>query len=243
MICTWHNPFSTHILNPIRESFNRLFYPEICIGCGFDVIPTNQNLCFDCLQKLPKTGYFNQPQNLVEQIFWGRAPVTKAAALFYFTKQSLLQHLIFNLKYKNKPEIGITLGRLLGLELKQSTLYQHIDYLVPLPLHPEKQFQRGYNQAETICNGIQETWPIPINNTTLVRIHKTTTQTKENRVNRWQNMSEAFAIQNNDLEGKHVLLIDDIITTGATLEASAIQLFKGMASSVNIATIAYTIIQ
>lgn len=198
-------------------------------------------LCAKCLHRLPETHFFEQPGNTVEKIFYGRVPVAHAGAGFYFTKSSLLQHLLMELKYRNNREAGKVLGRLLGNMLSHTGRFPGEIALIPLPLHPEKEFKRGYNQATIICEGICETWPQTLLTDVVIRRKFTETQTNQNRLSRWQNMKDVFAITEPDtVAGRQVLLVDDVITTGATLEACARVLIEAGAS-VSIATVAYTV--
>ena len=153
-------------------------------------------------------------------MFWGRLPVAAAHSEFYFAKESLIQHLIHQLKYKGNQQIGMYLGELTGNSLLDSNRFKGLDYLVPLPLYPNKERKRGYNQAAVICEGMSSVMNVPVLLNNIVRRHSTETQTKKHRTERWENVSGSFMV--NDpakLEGKNILLIDDVITTGATLEA------------------------
>lgn len=177
-------------------------------------------LCFECINNLPHTQYAKFENNPIEKIFWGRLPIQAAFAEFYFDKESLIQHLIHQLKYKGNTQIGIFLGEMMGNSISNSPLYKNIDALIPLPLFPDKERKRGYNQAKVICDGISNTTNIPVLNNIVIRQRFTETQTRKHRTERWQNVAESFALNNSEvLEGKHILLVDDVITTGATLEA------------------------
>lgn len=219
----------------------QLFYPHHCTGCGSDLVKEDELLCAKCLHQLPQTHFFEQPGNTVEKIFHGRVPVAQAGAGFYFTKSSLLQHLLMELKYRNNSEAGKVLGRLLGHMLSNTDRFPGEMALIPLPLHPEKEFKRGYNQATIICEGIRETWSQTLLTNVVIRRKFTETQTNQNRLSRWQNMKDVFAITEPDaVAGRQVLLVDDVITTGATLEACARVLIEAGAN-VSIATVAYTV--
>ncbi len=197
-----------------------LFYPHVCTGCGSDLLHKNNLLCVRCINDLPGTGFAPHAGNPIEKIFWGRIPVAAAHSQFYFSKESLIQHLIHQLKYKNNTAIGMYLGELLGNTLLQSKRFENIDYLIPLPLYADKERQRGYNQAAVICNGISAVMNTPVLNGNVLRQRFTETQTRKHRIERWENVEGSFIISNAAaLSGKSILLIDDVITTGATLEA------------------------
>jgi ComF family protein len=216
-----------------------LFFPKPCPGCGAHSQPESF-ICHSCRAALPVTGFINQPGNPVEKIFYGRVPVEAAAALFYFTKNGLLQHILFALKYRNQPEAGRLLGRMMGEAIDGSGRFAGVDLLMPLPLHPRKEKQRGYNQAAILCEAICAVTRIPVCSDILIRRQFTRTQTHQDRLHRWQNMEQVFALSNPSvLYNRRVLLIDDVITTGATLEASAV-LLTGAGCRLSVLTAAYT---
>ena len=204
---------------PFRYFLNNLlavFYPHYCEGCGSDVVRDDHFLCARCLHQLPETHFFEAPENPIEKIFYGRLHLQQAGATFYFTKNSLLQHLLVQLKYKGNKESGYFLGRMLGYSLQKTERFNDVDIIVPLPLNKKKEFIRGYNQAEIICKGIQSVWYKPILNKAIERIRFTESQTHQNRASRWQNMEGVFSICDiSAIQHKHILLIDDVITTGA----------------------------
>jgi ComF family protein len=219
-----------------------LFFPHTCAGCGTDVIDNDQLLCLHCLNDLPATNFFNQPNNPVEQVFYGRIPVANAAAGYFFTKDSLLQNLIAQLKYRGNKQIGLYLGQLLGNLLIKSDRFKQVDALVPLPLNPRREKNRGYNQATMLCNGISSVWKKPVIEKAVVRRVYTETQTHKGRISRWENMDGIFEVINpSALENKHILLVDDVVTTGATLEACGSEILKVNDTTLSIATLAYTI--
>jgi ComF family protein len=229
------------MLSNITNDFLHLFFPHNCEGCGTDVLQHDQLLCAACKEKLPQTGYCITPHNPVEKVFYGRLPLQAAAAAWHFTKASLLQHLVFQLKYRNNPAIGVYLGRLLGHELMHAPAFNTIQALVPMPLHPKKQHVRGYNQAQAICQGITAVWHKPIVTTAIVRASFTDTQTHHNRLERWENMKNVFQLQQPGLiQGKHVLLVDDVITTGASIEACGNVLLQATDSLLSVAALAFT---
>lgn len=229
-------------LNTYTKDIMHLFFPHYCEGCCSDVVEEKQLLCLKCLSSLPETNFFDSPGNPVEKTFYGRAEIRSAGAAYYFTKDSLIQHLITQLKYHGNKEIGIYLGRLTALQLSKSNRFNAIDYIIPLPLNQKKLQQRGYNQAALICEGMSSILDIPVLHKAVDRKLFTETQTKKDRVSRWQSMQDVFEVKSTaSLENKHVLLVDDIITTGATLEACGATLLKVPELKLSIATVAWTI--
>lgn len=208
------------VLKTLLGNTLHLFYPHVCTGCGSDLLAENNLLCLRCINELPNTNFAIHPGNPIEKIFWGRIPVTAAHSQFYFSKESLIQHLIHQLKYKNHMAIGFYMGELMGNSLLQSGRFNTIDYLVPLPLYSDKEKKRGYNQATIICNGVSAAMQVPVLTGNVSRQRFTATQTRKHRTERWKNVEGSFIINNPDaLMGKRILLVDDVITTGATLEA------------------------
>jgi ComF family protein len=229
-------------MNPMQiiRNFFGLLYPKLCEACGNTLNAHEDVLCLSCLYHLPRTHYWNEPGNPAEQIFWGRAPVEHACAFFFFGKGSRYRHLLHKLKYGQRPEIGIALGRLLGEELKKAPFYQTIDTIVPVPLHPKKQYKRGYNQSEKIAAGIAQATGWTVNRSALVRTAFTDSQTRKSRIERWENVSNVFLLKDPDaLKNKQVLLVDDVLTTGATLEACILQLQRAEGCKISVATLAY----
>ncbi len=227
-------------LASITRSFSHLFFPDLCYGCGTDLVNHRQMLCLRCLKNLPYTNYHLLQGNPVEKIFWGRLPVENAASLFYFTKGSIVEKLLHQLKYRGKKEIGIYCGRLIGSALKESSSFMSIDSIVPLPLHRKKQHKRGYNQAKLICDGMSLVMNRPVLDQLIERVSETETQTHKNRIERWENMKDRFRLVQGTLPGnQHILLVDDVITTGATLEACAAELVKA-GFRVSIISLAYS---
>lgn len=225
----------------IIQSLSHIFFPHVCVGCGSDLISEEQMLCIQCISQLPVTNFQLHNNNPVEKIFWGRANISSASCQYYFTKSSILQHILHQFKYKGKKDIGIYFGRVMGNSLCQSNRFNTVDALVPMPLFASRQKRRGYNQAGVLCEGISSIMNIPVLDNVIERVVATTTQTQKNRIERWQNISGKFELQNeNVLINKHLLLVDDVITTGATLDACANTLLKVEGVQVSIATLAYT---
>lgn len=199
-----------------------LFYPRVCAACGDALLKDEETICLKCRYLLPKTGYEMNPNNPLAQGFYGRVNFHAVTACFFFAKQGKVQHLIHELKYKGNWEAGVFLGQQLGETIKNAPLFQGIDYLVPVPLHPKREKKRGYNQSMMIARGISEATGIPIGDKYLIRVVNTATQTKKSKEERFQNVKDIFQVcHTEELQGKHILLIDDVLTTGATLESCA----------------------
>jgi len=219
-----------------------LFYPRICIACGNTLFRHEETLCTYCLFHLSKTNFHKEADNPVSRIFWGRVPLTSAAACYHFGKGGKVQHLIHQLKYKDHQEIGVYIGKLYGLELRESSFFSGVDTVIPVPLHRSKQRKRGYNQSEQFAIGLCSSMSAKLDVHSLYRTFASETQTRKSRFSRWENVKEIFAIRDEEtLQGKHLLLVDDVITTGATIEACASMLLKVPKVKVSVAAIACTI--
>lgn len=229
------------LISPLNDLLH-LFFPHVCAGCSSDVLDNKHLLCLRCLTELPVTNFFNQPSNPVEIKFYGRLQVQNGAAGYFFTKDSLLETLIYQLKYRGNKDIGFYLGQLLGNFLAGSDRYSDIDAMVPLPLNPRRQKKRGYNQATALCKGIAAVWQKPVIENAVIRKVNTQTQTRKGRVSRWQNMDGVFdVIKPAAIKGKQILLVDDVVTTGASLEACGSEILKVPGTALSIATLACTI--
>jgi ComF family protein len=228
-----------YIVTYLRD-FTALFYPDYCVGCGRILVRGEKNLCMYCLSSLPKTNFHTCKDNPVEMAFAGRAPVFRATAFCFFLRENMIQRIIHQLKYKGNSEIGFYLGCLLGLDLLEDADFRSVDSIVPVPLHPKKQKKRGYNQSECIGRGIAKSMSKQMDTTSLVRVTNTSTQTRKARYSRWENVSEIFRLTYPEqVSGKHILLVDDVITTGATLEAAAQLLLALPDTKVSIAALGY----
>jgi ComF family protein len=217
-----------------------LFFPSNCLVCGKRLPSPASVICFECEIKMPRTGFGDQMDNPVNKIFWGRVPVRCATSLFRFEKGSAFQTLLHDLKYRGNRNIGIYLGRLLGQELK-NTSFACCDLLIPVPLHRKRFNQRGYNQSEIIARGVADIIAIPLAVNLIKRNANTLSQTSMNRQERFENMASAFTVSRAtvDLFDKKVLLIDDVVTTGATLEACSQVLLGNFRCHIFIATVSY----
>lgn len=229
------------LLKEIKDSLLHLAFPHVCEGCGTDNLQTEHLLCLRCTSSLPSTNFHLHTSNPIEKIFWGRIPVTYATAQYYFTKESLMQHLMHQFKYKGNKEVGIFLGKLMGWAMAESNRFTYINALIPLPLHKSKEHKRGYNQAAVLCEGISSVLNKPVWKDIVIRPEQTETQTKKRRIERWQNMEGKFELVNSfAIENKHVLLVDDVVTTGATLEACGSELLKAKNLQLSIATLCFS---
>ncbi|HNQ69170.1 MAG TPA: ComF family protein [Bacteroidales bacterium] len=221
------------------EDFWFLFFPHVCEACGTALHKNEGPVCFKCLYELPRTDYSSDLDNPIVQLFTGRIKIEKATALFSFHKGSRFRKLLHSLKYKNKPEIGILLGKELGADMLKSKNFKDIDFILPVPLHTNRLKQRGYNQSEMIGQGISAVTKIPLLINSLVRNKETVTQTKMTKEERWNNVSGKFSINDSELlKNKHVLLVDDVLTTGSTIEACGEVLLEVEGLKLSIAVLA-----
>jgi ComF family protein len=224
-------------LNEIKESVIHLLFPHVCTGCGSDILSKENSLCMRCIDAMPETNFEIHPNNPVEKTFWGRLPLTAATAQFYFTKESLMQHLMHQFKYKSNSDLGLQLGRIMGYQINKSNRFT-VDALIPLPLFPAKEKRRGYNQATVLCRGMAEMMKVPVIDNAIIRPQHTETQTKKGRIERWKNMEGKFILKDAAaIRNKHLLLVDDVVTTGATLEACGHELLQVENVKLSVATL------
>ena len=229
-------------LKELGTGLAHLLYPRLCEGCSKPLVAGEQVLCISCSLEIAETGYHDVPGNDTGLRLAGRIPFAYATSLAYFTNDGLLQHLVHGLKYKGKKENGYYLGRRMGLSLQKTPWARSVHVVIPVPLHPHKQAARGYNQSMVIAEGIAGVLQIPASGKILLRTRNTGTQTRKTRIERVNNMNEAFSINNTAaLKEKHVLLCDDVLTTGATLEACALALLAEKSIKISIATIGIAI--
>jgi len=221
------------------KDFFLLIYPDICMACGNPLYRHEKCICSLCLHHLPQTDFHLNKDNPVSRMFWGRVNLESATSFLYYNKGGKVQQLIHQLKYKNQKQLGIYMGALYGKILKNSGFFDNLDTVVPVPLHPKKKRQRGYNQSDLIAEGMAGAMKVNVDKNTLFRSISSQTQTKKSRYSRYQNVSTVFNIKNNHLlGGKHILLVDDVITTGSTIEScvNALQQIPGL--KVSVASIA-----
>ena len=221
--------------------FKKLFYPEVCLACNNPLFSDEEVICLRCERKLPKTNFHLDPINPVIKHFWGKVPVKAATAFYHFAKGGKVQHLIHQLKYKHHPEVGVKVGKIMGVELSKSSWFTDLDLVLPVPLHRNKERMRGYNQSAMFASGLALALGITASTTLLVRSKFTDTQTRKHRFERFENVNSVFEISDRELlKNKNVLLVDDVITTGSTLCACAEAILEIPGTSVSIAAIAQT---
>lgn len=220
------------------SSLLHLFYPRLCEGCSKPLLLSEKVLCIGCTPHIPRTEYHHIPGNDTAARFAGRVPFQHATTFAYFTPDGLLQHLLHQLKYKDKQEIGIYLGKQFGYDLLETDWAKNIDLILPVPLHPKKEAERGYNQSKLIAEGMSDSLHIPVLTDALYRTRHTESQTKKSRAERIENMQDAFGAKHiQRLQHKHVLIVDDVLTTGATLESCALALSDVPGIQVSFGTI------
>lgn len=220
--------------------FVSLLFPELCAACRESLMANEHLICTECRYSLPFTNFHLQPDNIVAQQFWGKIQLEVAYSLYYFSKGGKIQNLMHQFKYKGMKHIGNLLGNIAGDQLIKNKVFNTVDFIVPVPLHKKRLLQRGYNQSACFAEGLAEKLNAEVEINNLVRVTATETQTHKSRFARFENMQEVFTIANPEkLMNKHVLLVDDVITTGSTLEACGAQLLKIPGLKLSIATIAY----
>ena len=221
------------------SDFVALFFPNHCLGCSNSLYRGEEILCTHCILELPKTKYHEQIDNVIKSRLSGRIQLGYAMAFLRFRKTGIVQHLLHQLKYNNHPEIGVRLGLLYGKDLVDSGYSMKFDLIIPIPLHRSRKRKRGYNQSAKFAEGLSKSMQIPWDENIVERKIKTTTQTRKTKIERWENVKDVFLIkQPEKVIDKRILLIDDVITTGATLEACGHQLIQFGCSELSIACLA-----
>ena len=228
------------LLRGYLSDFVSLLFPELCPACQASLVANEYIICSDCRYNLPYTNFHLQADNIVAQQFYGKLKVEAAYALYYFTKGGKVQNLMHHFKYKGMQRIGNLLGNIAGTQLTQNPAFNTVDLIIPVPLHKKRLRERGYNQSVRFAEGLAEKLPAVVEDNNLQRKVATATQTHKSRFARFENMQEVFMIKHPEkLAGKHILLVDDIVTTGSTLEACGMELLKIPGLKLSIATIAY----
>ena len=214
-----------------------LISPRLCVVCGNRLAVTEETLCSKCYLHLPRTDFTNDLyENMMAKLFWGQIKLEKATALFYYEPHAETAQILYELKYKNHPEIGVVMGRMMAKELMKSGLFEDIDALVPVPLAKKREHERGYNQSLELAKGVSEVTGLPIANLVIRRTKFVGSQTKRGRWERNENVEHVFELVDDNISDQHLLLIDDVVTTGATVIACAKEMQK--ASNVKISVLA-----
>lgn len=216
-----------------------LFFPRLCPACATAGLADSLTICLDCQAHLPYTAYHLFPDNPFTRRFWGRLPIQHGAAMLTFQKGGRVQHLLHQLKYRGRQDVGVYLGKMYGLTLSRIPDYRNVELILPVPLHTRRLHFRGYNQSACFAQGLSEALDIPWSDALLLRTAHTETQTNKSRMERFENVARAFEVPDPDgIVGKHILLVDDVLTTGATLEACGTLLLEIPGISLSLATIA-----
>ncbi len=227
------------VVQEIIKDFISLFYPNYCLACSTSLVRGEEIVCSGCLLDMPKTNFHKADNNPLLERLSLRMPLKQAFAYYHFKKGSKVQGLLHSLKYNNHPEIGVKIGKVMGQEIVNEGFENTFDIIVPVPLHPSRRRIRGYNQSEELAKGLSETLKIPYTENFIKRRVKTQTQTRKTKLHRWQNVRDVFEMKDQqEIRGKRVLLVDDVVTTGATLEACANTLLAAGCSELSIACIA-----
>ena len=204
------------------QNFSELLYPKLCGGCGNHLYENEEVVCVYCRASLPLSGECDFENNASEKLFWGKVSITAAASFLFFQKKSSTQHLLHQLKYQQKENIGEWLGEQFAYSLQSKGRFAAVEIIIPIPLHPSRIKFRGFNQCDAIARGMASVLQIPIVNGVLTRSVATQSQTKKNRFQRFENMNSVFSLaQTSAIKGKNILLLDDVLTTGATLVSAA----------------------
>jgi len=224
-------------IRQLCAGFVHLFFPDLCEGCNRSLVADESVLCLHCKQLLPRTGYHHIPENESAMRLAGRVPYRYGTSFAYFTEKGLLQHLLHGLKYRGKRKTAVFLGTEFAAELHTISWISTVDLIIPIPLHAKKERARGFNQSFVTAAAMGKYLQIPVAEKGLLRVRHTESQTQKTRLERLENLSGAFQ-PNTEIKGKHVLLVDDVLTSGATLEAAAVTVLEAGASGVSFATIA-----
>ena len=204
-----------------------LISPRTCVVCGQRLSVSEETICTKCNLHLPRTGFQQNPyENIMAKMFWGQIPIERAAALIYYEPHAETANILYELKYKNHPEIGEVMGRLMARELQMSNFFEGIDAIIPVPLAKKRERQRGYNQSHELAKGVSESTGLPIYNKVVRRTVFEGSQTSLGRWERNENVEQVFELKDTTIQGKHLLIVDDVVTTGATVIACAKELCK-----------------
>jgi ComF family protein len=221
------------------KHFLDIIYPRACEACGEALLGGENLICMNCLIDLPRTNSHIQQLDNISNRFWGKIPVADTLTFLKFSKKGKVQKLLHELKYRNKPEVGKYLGNIYGIDLKIVGFDKKVDLLISVPLHPSKLIQRGYNQSDCIAQGLSEALNVPFEPNAVQKRMFTESQTKKSRIERFQNVENIFeVIEYEKIKNKRIAIVDDVLTTGSTLESLGITLLNAEAKEISIITIA-----
>jgi ComF family protein len=226
-------------VSELFRSFLSILFPVTCAACGKPLVKGEKTLCMNCILALPQTNYYKQHDNKISKLFWGRVHVFEAFSIYHFEKSGYIQTLLHALKYRSREDVGTWFGQQAARVINKCPNLSSVEVVVPVPLHRSRRRQRGYNQSEVIAKAIVSQTNMVLDTKSLKRIAANKTQTKKGKYDRWKNVSTIFRLEpNHKLENKHILLIDDVITTGATAESCLAELWKANPASVSYLAIA-----
>ncbi len=230
------------MVKTILNHFFELFFPRLCVCCENRLVDSEKSICINCLHQLPTTNHLMSADNKLEEFFAGRFPFVRIASFAYFVKGGSIQKIIHEIKYRHNPLLATYIGEICGKGILKSGFFGAVDYIVPIPLHKKRLKQRGYNQALMIAKGISNKTGFEVNEDNLIRIINNPSQTKNSKFERWKNTEGIFDIRNKSLfEGKHILLVDDVVTTGSTIEVCAKLILSCPNAKISIFTVGVAI--
>lgn len=220
-------------------AFIHLFFPRLCAVCGDVLQDGEEGICIRCNMDMPRTNLHRYKNNFMKQRLKDKMPLERAASYFFYRKESNYRKILYKMKYEGRKRLAVTMGRYMAAELKESDFFRGIDVILPVPLHPFKQKQRSYNQSEYLAQGISEVTGIEVDTTSVIRVKYTDTQTRKSPYARWRNVTDIFQLRCPErFVGKHVLIVDDVLTTGATISACAEALGEVKDLSISVLTLA-----
>ncbi|MBI3520326.1 MAG: ComF family protein [Bacteroidetes bacterium] len=222
------------------QDFLSLIYPRNCVSCGNSLFKHEEQLCHYCYLHLPKTNFHKQARNPVDALFYGRTPLLFASSFYLFTKKGSVQKVLHAIKYKHNKDLATLIGKWYAEDLQEHPIINKADYIIPVPLHSKKFKIRGYNQSEEFARGLSKGLNISLNTDVLRRREFTQTQTKKSKYERWENVEDVFELTTPEtFTGKHVIVVDDVITTGATIEACCQILYQIENIKISVLSIAF----
>lgn len=225
-------------IKDIFNSFIDTLFPRICPVCNNVLLSHEKHICTKCRIDIPITRYHMQEFNAMEQLFAGKTPIEKAVGYFFYEKGNPYSNILHNIKYRNNPQLGQYVAKLFAQELLSRNIFRNIDCIIPVPLHHRKKIQRGYNQSEYIAKGFSEVFDIPVHNNIIIAHKSHESQTNKGIYERWLNTQNIFSAQDTQvLENKHVLIVDDVVTTGATLLSAALTIASVPNIKISLATL------